>query len=68
MRGNGISRARFLGGAAAVGVAGVTGSFAAESFAVGRADAARSDSYGVIGDPDDHAEFMRRMLTAEGLA
>lgn len=29
---------------------------------------ALSGSYGVIGDPDDHAEFMRRMLTAEGLA
>ncbi|MFD9868741.1 MalY/PatB family protein [Streptomyces niveus] len=29
---------------------------------------ALSGSYGVIGDPDDHAEFTRRMLTAEGLA
>ncbi|QHY97127.1 Cystathionine beta-lyase PatB [Streptomyces sp. S4.7] len=29
---------------------------------------ALSGSYGVIGDRDDHAEFMRRMLTAEGLA
>ncbi|MEV4993275.1 MalY/PatB family protein [Streptomyces niveus] len=29
---------------------------------------ALSGSYGIVGDPDDHAEFMRRMLTAEGLA
>ncbi|MER7578340.1 aminotransferase class I/II-fold pyridoxal phosphate-dependent enzyme, partial [Streptomyces sp. NPDC126514] len=29
---------------------------------------ALSGSYGFIGDPDDHAEFVRRMDTAEGLA
>ncbi|MGW2116373.1 MalY/PatB family protein [Streptomyces zhihengii] len=29
---------------------------------------ALSGSYGIIGDPDDHAEFLRRMQTAEGLA
>lgn len=29
---------------------------------------ALSGSYGVIGDPADHAEFVRRMETAEGLA
>ncbi|MFD3480235.1 MalY/PatB family protein [Streptomyces sp. NPDC058695] len=29
---------------------------------------ALSGSYGFVGDPDDHAEFVRRMDTAEGLA
>ncbi|MFE7130509.1 MalY/PatB family protein [Streptomyces sp. NPDC057638] len=29
---------------------------------------ALSGSYGIVGDPDDHAEFLRRMTTAEGLA
>ncbi|MET9557648.1 aminotransferase class I/II-fold pyridoxal phosphate-dependent enzyme [Streptomyces sp. NPDC006645] len=28
---------------------------------------ALTGSWGIVGDPDDHAEFMRRMLTAEGL-
>ncbi|MFF7204177.1 MalY/PatB family protein [Streptomyces sp. NPDC008141] len=29
---------------------------------------ALSGSYGIIGDPDDHAAFLRRMQTGEGLA
>ncbi|NUL06569.1 pyridoxal phosphate-dependent aminotransferase [Streptomyces lunaelactis] len=29
---------------------------------------ALSGSYGIIGDPDDHAAFLRRMRTGEGLA
>ncbi|MCX4824655.1 pyridoxal phosphate-dependent aminotransferase [Streptomyces sp. NBC_01142] len=29
---------------------------------------ALSGSYGIIGDPDDHAEFLRRIQTGEGLA
>ncbi|MFI1394215.1 MalY/PatB family protein [Streptomyces sp. NPDC020681] len=29
---------------------------------------ALSGSYGIIGDPEDHAEFLRRMQTGEGLA
>lgn len=68
MRGNGISRARFLGGAAAVGVAGVTGPFAAGSFAAGRANAARKPAAAGRGGGVRHRGVMYEVITGESPA